>query len=211
MGKVHKFRVNANPLTEVKSVLGVARFFRRHCEDVKGTTETQKAFCTRRFCSANIHRHAPQYILKILHVCLQPMNGDLWNMDQETKYRAAKKYMARKVFIRNVFFLAALAALYLHMSLTHSPIHHSSIQSDRLGNARASGQIISLISLHKQVGGYMRSDDFQLPNKDDGSASFLPSILHRRRVPPDVWKLFPDHLAYREGKKSHTKNFTRKP
>ena len=69
MGKVHKFRVNANPLTEVKSVLGVARFFRRHCEDVKGTTETQKAFCTRRFCSANIHGHAPQYMLKILHVC----------------------------------------------------------------------------------------------------------------------------------------------
>ena len=125
MGKVHKFRVNANPLTEVKSVLGVARFFRRHCEDVKGTTETQKAFCTRRFCSANIHRHAPQYMLKMLHFCLQPMNGDLWNMDQETKYRAAKKYMARKVFIRNVFFLAALAALYLHMSLTHSPFINS--------------------------------------------------------------------------------------
>jgi len=27
-----------------KICLGVARFFRRHFEDVKGTTETQKAF-----------------------------------------------------------------------------------------------------------------------------------------------------------------------
>jgi len=84
-------------------------------------------------------------------------------MDQETKYGAAKKYMAPKAFLRDVFFLAAQAALYLQMSLTHL-----SIQSNQRDNARASGQIISLTSLHKQFEGYMRSDNLQLLYKYDG-------------------------------------------
>ena len=45
---------------------------------------------------------------------------------------------------------------------------HSSIQSDRRSNERASGQITSLTSLHKQVEGYMRSENLQLPYKYDG-------------------------------------------
>ena len=47
-----------------------------------------------------------------------------------------------------------------------------------------------------------------------GLAPFLPHFLQRKRVPPDVWILFPDHLACREAKKTkkrHPKNFTQKP
>ena len=55
-------------------------------------------------------------------------------------------------------FLATLAALYLRRQLTDWVIHNVPIQSDRRGNARASGQITSHFLVF----------NLQLPYKCDG-------------------------------------------
>ena len=61
-------------------------------------------------------------------------------------------------------FLAALAALYLHVVLTDSPLI---IQSDRRGSARASGQITSNSSPLSKLEVMNITDNLQLPYKCD--------------------------------------------
>ena len=59
-----------------------------------------------------------------------------------------------------LYFFASPVALYLYLGLAEW-VSDSwlSIQSDGRGNTRTTGQITSL---HKEVGGYMRSDNLQL-------------------------------------------------
>ena len=75
-------------------------------------------------------------------------------------------------FLPQIFspYLAALAALYLYWSFTHSSINHSSFKAI---DAAMRAYLIRypLTSLNKQVEGYIRPDNLQLPHGHYGRHS----------------------------------------
>ena len=65
--------------------------------------------------------------------------------------------------------------------LTHSFIHSQfTLYTDQCGNARTHGQITSKFPVHKQVGGYMRSDNVQLPSVQPPTSSYKLQLPHGR-------------------------------
>ena len=76
---------------------------------------------------------------------------------------------------------AALVALYLHIWDGRTDLSNSrfAFQSDRRGDARPSGQIPPTF-LHKQVGGYMGSDNLRLPCVQPPTSSYNLQIAYEQ-------------------------------